>query len=215
MQQQGPQTTAPIQGQTIANPASSQNQGISDLIGSNMQAPEYGKSISAGLAREWFNITKGSPQAGPADVHNPLFAQWSKGMLDGMRTNPSDATSAIDPQKIAPLLFNSKRQSEAYQSYAQAKQAALKVAIQASKATGLAGGNLSGVIPGTAGASAGRQQILSSMEKIGGKPAVTELKGFLNTHLMGVSAKDITAKIDELARKYNPDIDNALRSLGQ
>jgi hypothetical protein len=130
-----------------------------------------------------------------------------------MRSNPADPNSPIDPQKIAPLLFNSKRQVEAYQDYSQAKQGAMKIAGQASSATGLVGGTLSGVFP--TGGAAGKQQIFSTMEKLGGKPAVTELKGFMNSHLLGLSSRDMLAKIDELARKYNPDIDNALRSLGQ
>ena len=183
-----------------------------DVIGTDITNPKYEKAVTDGLAREWFNYTKGAPFAGPADPRNPLFAGWAKGMVASMTTT-GQPDGQIDPQKIAPLLFNTKVQTIAYQQYAAAKQQAMQVAQQAGAATGLAGSNITGNALTNPGAAGARQQIISAMKQIGGDPAAKELNTFLTRN--AANPRVIMAKIDELTKKYNPQAALALQGLGQ
>ena len=202
------QSQPQAQGQSVSNSNQSKiQQKAVDLIGTDITNPDYQNAVSQGLAREWYAYTKGSPQAGQPTPNNPLYMGWAQGVLGAVKTNGN-----IDPQKIAPLLFNTKAQAEEYRKYAQSKQSILSVANSVGPNTGYLGSSEPSQLLNPAAAGS-RKQVLSEIEKIGGKGARQELDTFLSR--TGTNSQALLSKIDELTKKYNPQAQQALRSIGQ
>jgi hypothetical protein len=209
---QTPSANIPATGTTIATPPSAyQSPNTSqtrDLLGNDITTPAYTQAVQDGLARIWYRETGASPQAGPPTKDNPLFVRFTNGLLDAVKTN-----GQVDPTKIGPLLFNSKSQGENYVNYAKAKLQAQSAAQSAPASTGFIGSNISGTSLTNNAAFNSKQQLINSLESIAGKPAAAEF----NTYMArtGASSADILNKFEEIARKYNPQLAQSLKSLGQ
>ena len=184
-----------------------QPQVTTDILGNDISNQAFQDSVNQGLQRQWFATTNGSPMYGPPTMQNPRYAQWATGVMGAMTTN-----GKIDPQKIAPLLFTSKEQADAYKAYASAKQIATSLAQPATGAAGPFYSLTAGLLnPNAKNAAAG---IAGAVEKLAGKSAADQVKVYI-TRNGNMNPAQLWQNVDAIIKQYNPAISELLQGVGQ